>query len=48
LERLREIGAAKLIEETGFSRSAVYGVLAGTKPHSGNRRVYEDLAEPAD
>lgn len=43
LERLREIGAAKLVEETGFSRSAVYGVLAGARPHQGNRRRYEEV-----
>ncbi len=33
LERSRKIGASRIIEETGFSRSAVYGVLSGAIPH---------------
>jgi hypothetical protein len=43
LERLRQIGVARLVEETGFSRSAVYAVLAGARPHQGNRRRYEEV-----
>jgi hypothetical protein len=43
---LREIGARRLIRETGFSRSAVYAVLNGAKPHPANRRVYEQLLGP--
>ena len=41
LERLREIGAATLVEETGFSRSAVYAVLGGARPHPANQAIYE-------
>jgi hypothetical protein len=43
--RLKEIGAAKIIEETGFSRSAVYAMLGGgAKPHQGNRPRYYEVA----
>lgn len=48
LERLREIGAAEIVRQTGFSRSAVYAVLAGAKPHPANRTIYEALAEFPD
>ena len=44
LARLREIGAARLVEETGFSRSAVYAVLGGVRPHAGIRSMYERIS----
>ncbi len=44
LERLREIGAGKIIEETGFSRSAIYAVLVGAKPHPRNQAVFAETA----
>jgi hypothetical protein len=40
LERLREIGAPKIVEVTGFSRSAVFEVLRGAKPHPRNQVTY--------
>ena len=48
LERLREIGAAEIVRQTGFSRSAVYAVLNGAKPHPLNRMRYMELVTSAD
>jgi hypothetical protein len=45
LAKLKEIGAARLVERTGFSRSAVYQVLAGATPHPRNRGIYVSVAE---
>jgi hypothetical protein len=47
LERLREIGAAEIVRRAGFSRSAVYAVLGGARPHPRNRRAYERIERPA-
>jgi hypothetical protein len=47
LDRLREIGAARLVEMTDFSRSAVYAVLAGARPRREQMRVYETVAKHA-
>jgi hypothetical protein len=44
LPRLRELGGAEIVDQTGFSRSAVYAVLAGSKPTVVNRRRYEVIA----
>jgi hypothetical protein len=44
LEILREIGVPTIAEETDFSRSAIYAVLNGAKPHARHARTYVDLA----
>jgi hypothetical protein len=44
LEILREIGVPTIVEQTGFSRSAVYAVLSGAKPHADHARIYTELA----
>jgi hypothetical protein len=43
LVRLRELGAEEIVNRTGFSRSAVYDALGGTKPHPRNRALYESI-----
>lgn len=42
LEELRAIGAAEIVKRTGFSRSAVYAVLAGARPHPNNLQRYKN------
>lgn len=44
LEILREIGAPTIIEQTGFSRPAVYAVLNGATPRADHARAYTQLA----
>jgi hypothetical protein len=42
---LREIGARRLAEETGFKVRSIYDVLnRGVRPHAGRRTAYEDAA----
>ena len=40
---LREIGAPTIVEQTGFSRSAVYSVLGGATPRHDHSRRYVDV-----
>jgi hypothetical protein len=47
LELLKELGAKEIVKRTGFSRAAVYAVLAGAKPHPQNRLVYCGLWKDA-
>lgn len=44
LEVLREIGAARVAELTGFGRSAVYAVPRGATPRTEHARQYEWVA----
>jgi hypothetical protein len=44
VEILREIGVPTIVEQTGFSRSAVYAVLNGARAQADNARGYTDLA----
>jgi hypothetical protein len=41
---LHEIDVPQIVELTGFSRSAVYGVLHGSIPRTNRARVYEEVA----
>jgi hypothetical protein len=42
---LKTIPVPQLVEETGFSRSAIYAVLNGAMPHPSNRTIYERLVQ---
>ena len=44
LEILREIGVPTIVEQTGFSRSAVYAVLNGANPRTDHASAYTKLA----
>jgi hypothetical protein len=48
LPKLRDVGAPRLVELTGFSRSAVYAVLSGARPRTEHRIVYGRIAANAD
>ena len=41
---LQGIPVPLLVNDIGFSRSAIYAVLNGAKPHPRNRAIYEQLA----
>ena len=44
LDILREIGVPTIVEQTGFSRSAVYAVLNGATPRTDHADAYTELA----
>ena len=44
VEVLREIGVPTIVEQTAFSRSAVYAVLNGALPRADHARAYTELA----
>jgi hypothetical protein len=41
---LKEVGGPAIARETGFSRSTVYAVLAGSRPRAAHSAAYEQLA----
>jgi hypothetical protein len=43
VEILREVGVPAIVEQTGYSRSAVYATLNGATPHSTHARAYTEL-----